>query len=155
MSAIGIPVSFYFQVTFQNSKGEIFQTSFTEVRGIGWKLTPQEERVLGLNVKSPGAMTQNELVLVRPIMRTGDAFTDWVKKCSIKLAFLSAKDKMLGVETCDVVVKLMSNSGNLVAVWSFCRAYPVDYSLGNLKSSESGLATETVTLSYYFGWRAE
>jgi phage tail-like protein len=155
MSATVFPVSFYFLVTFQNSKGVIFQTSFSEVRGIGWKLQTKEDRLFGLKVKMPDQMTQNELVLVRPITALSDDFSDWVDKCSLKLAFRNGNDNMIGVKACDVVVKLMDHNGEPRASWSFYHAYPVDYSLGNLKASESGLAMETITLTYNFGWRVQ
>ncbi len=50
----------------------------------------------------------------------------------------------------DVTVKLLNNKGQASKVWLFHQAYPVKYSISDLKSQENAIVMESVELAYTF-----
>ena len=48
----------------------------------------------------------------------------------------------------DVLLHLLNANGEALATWTFQDAYPVKWSLSDLKAQESVLAIETLELAY-------
>lgn len=135
------PVSFYFLVDFQ-SKGDRFQTSFSEVSGLNIQLntcnTPNGTDVW---VKMPGSLHYGDIILKRhstSLMK--DKFTQWVARCL-------KTDRDGYIKPYDVIVKLLDKDGQPLDSWQCSHAYPIRWELNGLDSGKNGLAMETVTLT--------
>ena len=137
------PVNFYFQVDFQNMNGQKMKASFYEIEGLGWSFnTVRKSDNSNQKVSMPTSVESGTLTLKRPLVLNDD-FTSWIEQCS-KIMSLKKRKKW----TYDVVVQLLNVKGSPIAAWSFERAFPQKYSLGQLKADSSGLAMETITLEY-------
>lgn len=142
------PVAFYFLVEFQTMSGQRFQTSFSEVNGIGWHFST-EPKMTDANEKlqMPTGVSYSNLTLKRSLDVTGDMFYNWIQNC-LKMVFLSGNAGAAKKRACDVVIKLLNKDGQPLAAWSCNHAYPVKYDVSGLDAGRSGLAMETVELVY-------
>ena len=137
------PVNFYFRVYFQNTNGQKMKASFYEIEGLGWNFnTVRKNDNSNQKVSMPTSVESGKLTLKRPLVLDDD-FTSWIEQCS-KIMSLKKRKKW----TYDVVVQLLNVKGSPIAAWSFERAFPKNYSLGQLKADTSGLAMETIELEY-------
>ncbi|MEZ4873955.1 MAG: phage tail protein [Flavobacteriaceae bacterium] len=50
----------------------------------------------------------------------------------------------------DVSVSLLDEEGMVLVTWTFYNAYPIKYSVSDLKSNENALAIETMELAYTY-----
>lgn len=143
------PVDFYFLVDFQNMNGQRFQTSFSEVDGMGWNFST-ESKTTGSNeeLQMPTGISFTKLTLKRPLQPLSEAFTKWINNCAAIMFLPGGTGGVTKRKACDVVVKLLDKSGQPLAAWSCNHAYPVRYTVGGLKADRSGLAIETVELVY-------
>ena len=143
------PVGFYFLVDFQNLNGVKFQASFFEVDGIGWTVNTDKK-----NTNSNGAlnmptnMTYDNITFKCPVSPLSDDFSKWVNDCANTMSELGGGGKILRNITCDVIIKLLDESGQPLSAWACNHAYPVSYKLGTLNAAKSDLAMETITLAY-------
>lgn len=143
------PVSFYFRVDFQNMNGQMFKASFAEVNGIGWNFT-LDTAPGNSNGKHPMplSVSYDRLTLKRPLTPLTEDFAKWVNTC-LKLMFLPGGNKAVSEKkACDVIVKLLDQSGQPVAAWSCNHAFPVKCSLGELQADNNRLAMESIELVY-------
>jgi phage tail-like protein len=135
------PVSFYFKVSF---KGE--DAAFQEVSGISTELNVEEIVCGGENrfkYRLPTASTNQNLVLKRSLMLGGSKLIDW---CTGTIDGGMANK----IKTHDISVSLLDADGNVSIMWTFYRAYPIKYSVSDLKSQESGLVIESIELAYTY-----
>ncbi|HPF10826.1 MAG TPA: phage tail protein [Flavobacteriaceae bacterium] len=135
------PVSFYFKLSF---KGE--DAAFQEVSGISKELSVEEVVCGGENrfkYRLPTTASGQNLVLKRAIIPEGSELIDW---CS------STIDEGLAnpITAHDVSVSLLDEEGMVLVSWTFYNAYPVKYSVSDLKSNENALAIETIELAYTY-----
>ncbi|GGB79230.1 hypothetical protein GCM10007424_19240 [Flavobacterium suaedae] len=135
------PVGFYFELSF---KGE--DAAFQEVSGISKELTTEEVACGGENrfkYRLPTATVSQNLVLKRALIPGGTQLIDWCASCLDEGLATS-------IETHDVSVSLLSADGSVCAMWTFYSAYPVKYSISDLKSQESELVIESLELAYTY-----
>jgi phage tail-like protein len=139
--AANYPVSFYFQLSF---KGE--DAAFQEVSGISKELSVEEITCGGENrfkYRLPTMSTSQNLVLKRALIPEGSKLIDW---CA------SSIDEGLAnkIQTHDVSISLLDADGTVCVMWTFFNAYPVKYSVSDLKSQENGLVAESIELAYTY-----
>lgn len=135
------PVGFYFELSF---KGE--DAAFKEVSGISKELSMEEVVCGGENrfkYRLPTITTSQNLVLKRALIPEGSKLIDW---CA------STLDEGLAnsITTHDVSVSLFNSDGSISVMWTFYNAYPVKYSVSDLKSQENELVIESIELAYTY-----
>lgn len=91
----------------------------------------------------PTVSTSQNLVLKRALVTKGSQLLDW---CA------SSIDEGLAtqVTTHDVSVSLLGADQSVCVMWTFHNAYPVKYSVSDLKSQENGLVIESIELAYTY-----
>jgi phage tail-like protein len=135
------PVGFYFELSF---KGQ--DAAFKEVSGISKELSMEEVVCGGENrfkYRLPTITTSQNLVLKRALIPEGSKLIDW---CA------STLDEGLSntITTHDVSVSLLYPDGTVSVMWTFYNAYPVKYSVSDLKSQENELVIESIELAYTY-----
>lgn len=137
------PVEFYFQVQFHQGTKR-FDASFMEVGGLEQEIMLQESGSTGDNgtkMKLPKEISHANITLKRPLTPISEDITAWIKKC-----FSYSTEGM--ITPCTLIIFLMDSERHSVACWTCTHAYPVKWSLGVLDAQKSGLAIETLTLTY-------
>ena len=147
------PVSFYFELSFSDIPSGTNDAAFQEVSGINATLETVKVNEGGQNLyahKLPGRMTYDDLVLSRGLMVWDSNLAQWCWK-HLKGGLRET------IEPKTVIVSLLdAQTRDPIMTWTFVNAYPVKWSLSNLKSSESAIAVETLTLTYsYFKAKAD
>ncbi len=139
--ASNYPVGFYFQLSF---KGE--DAAFQEVSGITKELHVEEVTGGGENrfkYRLPTTVTSQNLVLKRALIPDGSELADW---CASTM-----DDGMVAaVQTHDVSVSLLDPDGYVSIMWTFHNAYPVKYTISDLKSQENEIVMESIELAYTY-----
>lgn len=115
-----------------------------EVNGLESEITLQESNLSGsdgVKVKLPQAVVHGNITLKRALEPTSEQFTSWVNKCFrfMENGFISP---------CDMIISLMDSQNQALASWTCTRAYPVKWNLGTLDAQKSGLAIETLVITY-------
>ena len=141
MASHNYPVGFYFMLSL---KGE--DAAFQEVTGLSKELGIEEVVSGGENrfkYRLPTTSSSQNLVLKRALVPGGSNLVDWCFRCI---------DGGLGaaIQTNDVSVSLVDASGNILAMWTFYKAYPIKYSVLDLKSQENAIVIETIELAYTY-----
>ncbi|WP_422360461.1 phage tail protein [Reichenbachiella sp.] len=139
--ASNYPVSFRFQLSF---KGE--DAAFQEVSGISKEMSVEEVVSGGENrfkYRLPTVSSTQNLVLKRAMVPKGSKLIKWV---SDSVFAGLAKP----IQTKDVLVSLLDEKGKTCVKWTFHKAYPVKYSVSDLKSDGNDLAIESIELAYTF-----
>ncbi len=134
-------VGFYFALSF---KGE--DAAFKEVSGISKELGIEEVTSGGENrfkYRLPTLTSTKNLVLKRAIVPKNSKLTKW---CSSTLDGGLAKP----IKPRDLAVNLLNEKGDVLIKWVFHNAYPVKYSIADLKSQESEILLETMELAYTY-----
>ena len=141
------PLGFYFELSFG---GE--DAAFKEASGLSKELGTEEVRSGGENrfkYRLPTVATGKNLVLKRAVIPSGSKLINW---CSDTLdeGFTNP------IKTNDVSVNLLNSKGKVLMKWTFYNAYPVEYSVSDLKSQESEILMETIALAYtYFNVKSQ
>lgn len=134
-----LPVVFHFRVTFGAGDDEE-DNRFQDVSGLSAEVSVEEYREGGLNVHAhrlpTGAKYQN-LVLKRGYLGS-TTIAQWVRRAIEEFVF----------EPKDVDVALLNEQHEPLAHWSFTGAYPIKWSLSDLKAQENAIAIETMELAY-------
>jgi phage tail-like protein len=134
-------VGFYFKLSF---KGE--DAAFQEVSGMS-KETGVEEVVCGgenrFKYRLPTVATSQNLILKRAMVASGSKLVSW---CASSIEGGMTKP----IETHDLSVNLLDATGKVCKTWIFYNAYPVKYSVSDLKSQENDLVIESIELAYNY-----
>jgi len=135
------PVGFYFQLSFL---GE--DSAFQEVSGISREMGIEEVVCGGENrfkYRLPTIATSPNLVLKRAMVLYGSILVNWCE---------SSIDGSLAnpIETHDIMLFLLDSDGVVCAMWTFYNAYPIKYSISDLKSQENALVIESIELAYTY-----
>ncbi|WP_130735403.1 phage tail protein [Flavobacterium sp. J27] len=135
------PVGFYFQLSF---KGE--DAAFKEVSGISKEFNMEEVVCGGENrfkYRLPTLTTSQNLVLRRALISKGSELMNW---CATTLdqGFTNP------IKPHDVSVSLLDETGTVSIMWTFYNAYPVKYSISDLKSQENEIVMESIELAYTY-----
>lgn len=135
------PVGFYFSLSFD---GE--DAAFKEVSGISKEFGIEEVRSGGENrfkYRLPTVITGKNLVLKRAIIPKDSKLIQW---CTDTFSGELSNP----IKTQDVSVDLLNSKGEVLIKWTFYNAYPVKYSVSDLKSQESEVLMETIELAYTY-----
>jgi phage tail-like protein len=133
------PVVFHFKVAFANSADEQ-DNRFQEVSGLSAEITVEEYREGGVNHhphRLPTGTRFNNLVLKRGHI-SGTDVAAWCRKAVENFVF----------EPTDVDISLLDEKHEPLAHWSFTGAWPVKWSLSDLKAQENALAIESLELAH-------
>lgn len=141
MASNTYPVGFYFMLSL---KGE--DAAFQEISGISKELGIEEVVSGGENrfkYRLPTTSSSQNLVLRRALVPGGSNLIDWCIRCMD--GGLSA-----AIQTNDVSVSLLDAYGNILVMWTFHKAYPIKYSVSDLKSQENAIVIESIELAYTY-----
>ena len=134
-----IPVVFHFKVEFGTSSPDQ-DVRFQEVTGLQAEVTTEELREGGLNEyahRLPTGAKYGNLVLKRGFVNDSKV-AEWFRKAVEGFEF----------EPQDVTVTLLNEEHEPLVAWSFLQAYPVKWSVSDLKAQDNALAVESMELSY-------
>ncbi|MCA6362923.1 MAG: phage tail protein [Bacteroidetes bacterium] len=135
------PVSFYFQLSLPG-----VDAAFQEVSGISKELATEEVTCGGENrfkYRLPTVVTGQHLVLRRALVPLGSPLVYWCAAC-VDMGLAN------GIQTFPIIVTLLDASGLPLMAWTFFNAYPVKYSISDLKSQENGIVIESIELAYTY-----
>ncbi len=134
-------VSFYFELSF---KGE--DAAFQEVTGISKEISVEEVVCGGENrfkYRLPTVASSQNLVLKRALIPDGSLLNDWCSSC--------IDDGLANkITTQDISLSLLDATGIVCVKWTFHNAYPIKYSVSDLKSQENGIVIESIELAYTY-----
>lgn len=134
-----IPISFHFRVAFGVSSDDD-DGRFQEVTGLSAEVGVEEYREGGLNTfayRLPTGGKYGNLVLKRGYLNA-TTVADWCRRAIEHFDFSPTT----------VDVSLLNEQHEPVAQWSFTRAYPVKWSVSDLRAQENALAIESLELAY-------
>jgi phage tail-like protein len=141
MNGEDYPVSFYFMLSFQ---GE--DAAFQEVSGISRELSVEEIVCGGENrfkYRLPTVSTSQNLVLKRALTVKSSLLVSW---CSNTID----QGLATSIQPHDVSVSLLGLDHQVCVKWDFIKAYPVKYSVSELKSQDNSLVIESIELAYTY-----
>jgi len=140
------PVGYHFRVEFSFLDSDN-DTRFQEVSGLSAEIASEDVVEGGENRfthRLPVRTKYGNLTLKRGLL-TSSQLIDWVKHA---VESLEASDKY---KPTDVTVTLLDEAGEpLDETYSFSKAWPVKWSISDLKASENALVIETLELSYNY-----
>lgn len=139
-------VGFYFTVTFDDISNSM-DSKFQEVSGITMETEGGEQiKEGGQNMfihQLPGRTKYSDLELKRGLLAASSDLATWCKD-SIQ------NDYTEKIKLRDVYVKLMNEEGKAVMSWHFYNAYPTKLDVSGLKSTDSSIIVQSITLVYEY-----
>lgn len=148
------PGGFHFKVELAvDSLNNESEQRFQEVSGLTVEVETESLREGGQNrfeYKLPKRAKYPNLVLKRGLLTktpfTKTAFFDWFK---------SAMNTYFDVFTfdfkpADITITLLDEADKPVAVWNVVQAYPLKWTMSDLKSTENAIVIETMELAYQY-----
>lgn len=149
------PTGFCFRVAFNGVDGteEDAEQRFQEVSGLTYEITTEELVEGGENgfaYKLPKRVKYPNLVLKRGLIKN-TALLKW---------FQSAMDTFFDVTNYDfkpkdIMITLLDESDQPVAVWNVVQAYPLKWSTSDLKANDNSIVIETIELAYQYFTRGK
>ena len=85
------------------------------------------------------------LVLKRGLL-TNTALLDWFKSAVNTYYTVPVYD----FKPADITITLLDESDQPVAIWNVVQAYPLKWSVSDLKASENAVVIETIELAYQY-----
>lgn len=137
------PVEFYFQVEFHLGNQRI-AASFQEISGLEQEMTLVDSKMVGndgVKFKAPKEITHANITMKRALEPLSEDLSSWINRC-----FNYITDGY--ITPCNLVISLMDSESNSIACWACSHAYPIKWNLGILDAQKSGLAIETMTITY-------
>jgi len=134
------PVGFHFRVDFLGIAAGPFDSRFPEEAGPAVEVGVEELEEGGENRFShrlPGRARYGNLVLRRGLLRES-ALLKWCEDAILHFQFQPAT----------VNVMLLNESHAPLMAWCFERAWPVKWSVSDLKAQENSIVVETLELAY-------
>lgn len=144
------PVAFHFKVEFTGGDGMSSDTEqrFQEVSGLSVEIETEELREGGENrfvYKLPKRAKYPNLVFKRGLLK-GSAFLDWFKSAMSTYFTVPVYD----FKPADITITLLDESDEPVAIWNVVQAYPLKWSMSDLRSTENAVVIETMELAYQY-----
>jgi phage tail-like protein len=145
------PCGFHFRVSFSgvSGMGVDDQQRFQDVSGLSFEIETESFVEGGENrfeYKLPKRVKYPNLVLKRGMI-TNKVLTDWIN--SAKTGFFFASPVPF-FQPADILVTLMDEAGNPVAVWNVVQAYPVKWAMSDLSANGNNVVVETIELAYQY-----
>lgn len=132
---------FYFELSF---KGE--DTAFQEVTGISKELNIEEVVCGGENrfkYRLPDVSSSQNLILKRAVIPEGSLLNKWCASCVD-----GGLENTITMQ--DISLSLLDSNGIVCVKWTFHHAYPIKYSVSDLKSQENTIIIESIELAYNY-----
>jgi phage tail-like protein len=150
MAAYYPPAGFHFKVEFVGVDGMDNDTEqrFQEVSGLSFEIETEEVREGGENrfsYKFPKRIKYPNLVLKRGLLK-GTAILNWFKS-AINTYFTVV---IYDFKPADIMVTLLDEAGEPVAVWNVVQAYPLKWSVSDFRASDNSIAVESIELAYQY-----
>lgn len=120
--------------------------AFQEVSGLSKELAVEEVVSGGENsfkYRLPTQTTYSNLVLKRGIMFSSSPLVTW---CQLTLSAGLA----LPIVPLSLIVSLLDENAEPCMCWCFYKAFPVKWSMSELKAQENSLLIETLELAYQY-----
>jgi phage tail-like protein len=150
MAAYYPPTGFHFKVEFQGVSGMDNDTEqrFQDVSGLSFEMETEHFTEGGENrfeYKLPKRIKYPNLVLKRGLL-TNSALIKWINAAMNTFFTVPVYD----FKPADILISLLNESGDPVAVWNIIQAYPVKWNVSDFNSSENAVAIETIELAYQY-----
>ncbi len=144
------PTGFHFRVEFQGISGMDSDTEqrFQDVGGLSFEIEYETVNEGGENRfshKFPKRNKYPNLVLKRGLL-TNTALLDWMNAAMNTFYTVVIYD----FKPADILISLLDEAGNPLAVWSVVQAYPVKWSVSDFRSTENAVVVETIELAYQY-----
>ncbi|RYU91645.1 phage tail protein [Mucilaginibacter terrigena] len=135
------PVNFYFQVGYNNEN-----IAFQEVSGISQEMAIEEVTCGGENrfkYRLPVVASSKNLVLKSAVLPKNSTFNAW---CLSTLSGGFTQSIATGI----ITVNLLNPAQEVCLAWTFNGAYPVKYSVSDLKSQDGSIIIQSIEMAYTF-----
>lgn len=144
------PACFHFKVELNGVDGADSDSEqrFQEVSGLSVEVETETLREGGENrfeYKLPKRAKYPNLILKRGLLK-GSAFLDWFKSAMNTYFIVAVYD----FKPADITITLLDESDEPVAVWNVVQAYPLKWSMSDLRSSENAVVVESIELAYQY-----
>ena len=144
------PTGFHFKVEFQGVSGMGTDTEqrFQEVSGLTFEIETETVSEGGENrfsYKFPKRMKFPNLVLKRGLLK-GTALMNWFKS-AINTYFTVV---VYDFKPADIIITLMNDAGEPTAIWSVVQAYPLKWSVSDLRAADNSIVVESIELAYQY-----
>jgi phage tail-like protein len=145
------PAGFHFRVAFNGIAGMDAedQQRFQEVSGLSFEIETESFREGGENrfeYKVPKRIKYPNLVLKRGLI-TNKVLSDWIN--SARDGFFWASPFPL-FKPANILITLMDEAGEPVAVWNVVQAFPVKWAMSDLNANGNSIVVETIELVYQY-----
>jgi len=121
---------------------------FQEVNGLSFEIETEEVREGGENrfsYKFPKRVKYPNLVLKRGLLK-GTALLDWFK--SAMSTYFTVV--LYEFKPADIMITLLDEAGQPAAIWNIVQAYPLKWSVSDLKASDNSIVVESIELAYQY-----
>ena len=136
---------FYFSLGIQGEPSDS-DAAFQEASGLSAEMGVEEVVSGGENrfkYRLPSIVTYPNLVLKRGIAFVKSPLVAWCHQ-------IMTSGLALQVVTKDLTLNLLNADGQASMSWSFAKAYPLKWSVSDLKSQENSMLIETIELAYQY-----
>jgi phage tail-like protein len=149
------PIGFHFKVEFIGAEGMDCDTEqrFQEVSGLSFEIETEDLPEGGENrfvYKLPKRAKYPNLVLKRGLLK-GTALLKWFRS-AMETYFLVGVYEFKPV---DIIVTLLDEADQAVAIWNVVQAYPLKWSTSDFKANDNSIVVETMELAYQYFERIE
>lgn len=144
------PACFHFKVELNGVDGADSDSEqrFQEVSGLSVEVETETLHEGGENrfeYKLPKRAKYPNLILKRGLLK-GSAFLDWFKSAMNTYFIVAVYD----FKPADITITLLDEADEPVAVWNVVQAYPLKWSMSDLRSSENAVVVESIELAYQY-----
>lgn len=146
------PAAFHFKVEFTgvDGSGADAEQRFQEVSGLSVEIETEVIREGGENrfeYKLPKRAKYPNLVLKRGML-TNTALLKWFKAAAS--AYFLAVDPSFDFKPSDILITLLNESDQPVAIWNVVQAYPLKWAVSDLRANDNAVVVETIELAYQY-----
>lgn len=150
MAAYYPPAGFHFKVEFLGVSGmnDDREQRFQDVSGLSFEMETEAFTEGGENrfeYKLPKRIKYPNLVLKRGLL-TDSALIKWINDAMSTFFTVPVYD----FQPADILVSLLNESGDPLAVWQVMQAYPVKWNVTSFNSNANAIAVETIELAYQY-----
>lgn len=144
------PACFHFKVELNGVDGADSDSEqrFQEVSGLSVEVETETLNEGGENrfeYKLPKRAKYPNLILKRGLLK-GSAFLNWFKSAMNTYFIVAVYD----FKPADITITLLDEADEPVAVWNVVQAYPLKWSMSDLRSSENAVVVESMELAYQY-----
>lgn len=149
------PAGFCFRVAFTDLDGtdNDGEQRFQEVSGLSYEILTEELNEGGENRfshKLPKRVKFPNLVLKRGLLKN-TALLKWFDSAMNTFFTVPVYD----FKPKDLVITLLDEADNPVAIWNVVQAYPLKWSTSDLKAGDNSIVIESIELAYQYFTRQE